>query len=457
MTETQKNTRQNRKTAGRALPWITGLLTVALAATGYWGYTQMKGRQALQVRAENNYRQSFHELIFHSEGLETRLDKLLVANSKPQIQKNLEEVRLQSLSAQERLNQLPLSTIPLNETKLLLGKLTDTAKTLSLKVQDNQPMTDTDWTALKDLRDQAKLVAKQINELRDLQTAGRLNWSDLDKISEARYDGDGNHPLSNNMKRINQFLAARGDRGPGAPEPAPQVKMRVMEEPVITPEQAVERARRYYGNNAYPNQVTFGTEVAGEWPSYRVQAKLKDGRDSRIDLTKNGGHITWVMSDRDVKGQKITEEQAVRLAKAYLRQHGYPDTSFSAYEEYDGRDIGLVSLVYNQDGVLIYPDVIRVRVALDNGEILGHTAIAYLKFHHRRTLPKPALSQAEALRRVTPRLKVTSTHLALIRNDEEQEILTYEVRGKIGEEEYQVFINAQDGKEERILKIQGKN
>lgn len=452
MAEGEKRGRRVNK----ALGWTAGLLAVALVATGAWGYSQMRTKRSLQLRAENNYRRSFHELIFHSEGLEGRLDKLLVANTKPQIQKNLEEVRLQSLAAHERMNQLPLTTTPLNETKLFLGQLTDTAKTLSLKIQDDQPLTDTDWTALKELRDQAKFVTKQINDMRDLQTAGRLNWSDLDKISEARYDGDGNHPLSNNLTRMNRFLAARGDRGPGAPKPAPKVPMRVMDEPVITLDQAVERARRYYGDKADPNQIAFSTEVAGEWPSYRIQAKLKDGRESRIDLTKNGGHITWVMSDRDVKGQTITETQSVQLAEAYLRQQGYPDMAFSAYEEYDGRDIGVVSLVFNQDGVLIYPDVIRVRVALDNGQILGHTSIAYLKFHHRRNLPNPALSQANALKRVSPRLQVTSTHLALIRNDEEQEILTYEVRGKIGEEEYQVFVNALNGDEERIIKIQDK-
>lgn len=441
---------------GRFLGWTTGLLALALIITGIWGYTQMRARRSVELRAENSYRRAFHELIFHSEGLEGRLDKLLVANSRPQLQKNLEEVRLQAMAAHEKLSYLPLMTTPLSQTKLYYGKLNDTAKTLSMKIQDNQPLSDTDWSTLKDLRDKAEFVARQINDMRDLQGAGRLNWTDLDKISEARYDGDGKHPLSNNLTKIDKFFASGGGEGAGKPEPAPKVQMRVMAEPEVSQDQALEIARRYYAGQADPGQVTFQTGVDGDWPSYRFQAKFPDGRDSRIDITKNGGHISWVMSDREVKGQAIAEAQAVGLAEDYLRKHGYPEMAFSSFEEYDGRDIGLVSLVYQQDGVLIYPDVIRVRVALDNGEILGHTAISYLKFHHRRSLPSPKLSRDEAVRKVSPRLQITSVRPAVMRSDEEQEILTYEVRGKVGEEEYQIFINALNGGEERILKIQRK-
>jgi len=100
----------------------------------------------------------------------------------------------------------------------------------------------------------------------------------------------------------------------------------------------------------------------------------------------------------------------------------------------------------------MYPDQIKVKVALDNGEILGVDARQYLMSHHRRTLPEPAISAAEAEERLRPELSVQRVQLALIPDlAGTGEILTYEFLAHMGEETYLVYINAETGAEEQIL------
>ena len=49
-----------------------------------------------------------------------------------------------------------------------------------------------------------------------------------------------------------------------------------------------------------------------------------------------------------------------------------------------------VNYAYEQDGVIVYPDLIKVKMALDNGEVLGIETTGYLNSHTERELVKDA-------------------------------------------------------------------
>lgn len=464
-----------RARLGRA--WaLLALLAFALAAL--WGYGQYNQRLQMQRRAEAAYRRAFHELIFNAEELDAGLGKLLVANTRPMILDGLEEVRVQSHQAHANLNQLPLATTPLPQLSSYLGRLNDVAGALSHKVQDGGRVEDADWRTLGDLRDHAAVMKKQLNDLRQLIAAGRMSWTALHRYSEQTYDGDGKNPVLTRLGSLDGALRPRGETG-GTGEAEPwrnKPKQWLLGRPEITAQEVEARARRFLADRLPPETpLRLVAQANGEWRSYRFEADIppKPGgparagllravdrrpqrRTLRIDVARRGGEITWMMAERRVPEQRISEQQARELAERYLRSKNYPDMAFSSYEEYDGRDVGLVAFVYRQGDTLIYPDLIRVRVALDDGEILGFTANTYVANHRPRDLPRPTLTEAQARERVSPRLRVTSVHKALMTDDLGEEVLTYEVRGRAGDAEYQVFINARTGIEEKIQPIAGK-
>ena len=72
-------------------------------------------------------------------------------------------------------------------------------------------------------------------------------------------------------------------------------------------------------------------------------------------------------------------------AKEFLSDRGYA----AVRETYWTKENGtlLISFAGVQDGWVCYPDLIKVRVSLSDGEIVGFDAAGYLLNHAERTFP----------------------------------------------------------------------
>ena len=121
------------------------------------------------------------------------------------------------------------------------------------------------------------------------------------------------------------------------------------------------------------------------------------------------------------------------------------------YLKQDG--IMTINYAYNQDGVVMYPDLIKVKVALDNGEVLGIETTGYLNNHTERTFTKAKISIEEAKSKLNKSLEITSEGMAIIPTEWKTEILCYEFKGKIDDTDFLVYTNVETGREENILVI----
>ena len=122
------------------------------------------------------------------------------------------------------------------------------------------------------------------------------------------------------------------------------------------------------------------------------------------------------------------------------------------YLNYNG--ILTVNYAYHQDDVTMYPDLVKVKIALDNGEILGVESTGYLNSHRdKRELPQDLITEEQAKEKVNTKLEIKSSGLAVIPTKWNTEILCYEFKGNTGENDFIVYINAQTGEEEDILMI----
>ena len=101
----------------------------------------------------------------------------------------------------------------------------------------------------------------------------------------------------------------------------------------------------------------------------------------------------------------------------------------------------------------MYPDLIKVKVALDNGEILGFESTGYLNNHTERKISKNIISKDEAKKTLNKNLNIKSEQLAIIPTEYKTEILCYEFKGTVEDREFLVYINAETGVEEDILVI----
>ena len=134
-----------------------------------------------------------------------------------------------------------------------------------------------------------------------------------------------------------------------------------------------------------------------------------------------------------------------------MTSKGFPNMKETYYLKQEG--IVTINYAYSQDGVIMYPDLIKVKVALDNGEVLGIETSGYLNNHEERNLPEIKISKEEAKNTLNKDLQIESEGLAMIPTEWQSEIYCYEFKGKVDDSEFLVYINCENGREEDILVI----
>ncbi len=195
-------------------------------------------------------------------------------------------------------------------------------------------------------------------------------------------------------------------------------------------------------------------KIDGDIPAYqiRVRSAGSDVEIARLDISQKGGHVVWMINARVVGKSVLSLEEAGRKAKDFLVARGF-EHIIPTYANYaDGRAV--IPFAPLQDNVIIYPDLIKVSVALDNGEVVGYEALGYLMNHHTRNIPRPKITADEAMRAISPQIQIVGVpQLALIPLETLEEVLAYEIKGQMGDAFFAHYVDAQTGKLIRILQI----
>ena len=110
-----------------------------------------------------------------------------------------------------------------------------------------------------------------------------------------------------------------------------------------------------------------------------------------------------------------------------------------------------INFSYKQDDTVMYADLIKAKVALDNGEVIGLETIGYLNSHYEREIPTEKISIESARKNLSAKAQVTSEGLAMIPTEWKTEKFCYEFKGKIEDIDFIAYINAETGEEEDIL------
>lgn len=213
----------------------------------------------------------------------------------------------------------------------------------------------------------------------------------------------------------------------------------------ITLEEAREKAAKTLSVSI--DALEYSGEQEGKLPAYRF---ITD--DTVIAVSKRGGYTLYFRKYRQMSESLLSYEQALTRAKEWLSAH----SNLSFKESYFFADEGVctVNFAYKEGGTVCYTDLIKVGVALDNGEIVLCEADGFIMNHTARTIKTPAFSLEEAQKIVSPSLTVNAASRVLIPSDGEKEKACYEFVCADSEgQEVLVYINSENLREERIFLV----
>lgn len=285
---------------------------------------------------------------------------------------------------------------------------------------------------------------------------GRISWKELTKDTKTAFaqqvDNLSAATFSNIDENFGEYAGLIYDGAFSEHMESAEKKGLTGEE--IDEKRAKQIAKEFIGEDRIQELNSNGLIENGNIQVYDFNAKINDNGNNNnltISIAKKGGHIVNMNYNREVKAEVISQNEANEKGKEFLNLRGISNMKATYYLKEGG--IVTINYAYEQNGVTIYPDLIKVKVALDNGEILGVETSGYLNNHTERTFTKAKISMEEAKSKLNKSLEITSEGMAIIPTEWKTEILCYEFKGKIDDTDFLVYTNVETGREENILVI----
>lgn len=437
--------------------WVLLGLLVLFAAVS-WGYNERREKLALKKTLDTQYQKAFTEMMDNVENVEINLGKSLVSGSPDNTAVILGDIWRQASDAQARLNELPVNNPVLERTSVFLAQTGDYAYSLTRILAKGRQPSREEVDRLSTLHKQAGELSKELHRIFDSAEDGRFTWGELRasvRKGLPRADNDLSGSMESIDKRMQEYPTLIYD-GPFS-DHINKMEPKGVTGKKIDREEALDIARNFIDiprNNV--KSVSHLQTVKGKIPVFRVRVTSNQSKSygtTDIDISVKGGHVIMATNNRAVTTRNVSEQEALDKAKKFLRGKGLGTMENTFYTVQN--NILLAAFANVQRNVLIYPDQVKVQVALDNGQVMGYEALDYYMTHHRRTLAAPKITMAQARQKVNKKLKIESSRLALIPRTVGGEVLTYEFVGKIEGDTYYVYINAETGAEENILKLFG--
>ncbi len=433
---------------------------VALIGAGMWGYQEHNEKNSVLIKAENQYQRAFHDLNYHIDKLHDELGKSLVVNSRNQVTPSLTNVWRLAYACQSDVGQLPLTLMPFNNTEEFLAKVADFSYGVAVRDLNRQPLSEQEYKTLKSLYAHSKDIKKQLRHVQTKVIDKRLRWMDVETAlasDDKKTDNtiiDGFRTID---KRVQEFPEIDWGTSIQSLDKKKQQRIKGLDGTPTTKEEAGRIALEFLGLRAENAKVEVDENgKSEEYSAYSVQVTSKEvGNPVYLEVSKRGGKVIWLLNERDIAEDRLTMDQAEESARKFLRTHGYHNMVPVESDSYEG--LAVFTFVPLQNGVRLYPDAVTVEVALDNGSVNGFNSTEYQFNHKQRFLPKPRITKEQARQKVNPSVKVTSQRMAVIEGKRDgQEVLCYEMAGSMDGEAYMIYINAQNGEEEEVVKMDGE-
>ena len=440
---------KNRLKKGHMLSIICVLLIVVAILVAILYQKQREYRQA----SENSYNMAFSELVDYVQNVETYLAKSLISSTPEHGAETLTHLWREANLAQTYLSRLPIESQELENTEKFLNQVSDYSYSLSRKNIYNESLSDEDLNNLKELHGYSVDLENTLNQLSEDLNSGRFEWGELTKKGTVAFaqqvDNISKESFSNLEENFHEYSGLIYDGAFSEHLTSSEPKGLTGDD--VDENKAQELAKEFVGQDKVKEINSLGFAENATIPVYDFSITTNNDETVNISISKKGGHVVNMNSNRDINTEVITQEEANNKALEFLNSRGFPNMEETYYLKQDG--IVTINYAYKQDDVIMYPDLIKVKVALDNGEILGVETTGYLNNHTERNLDNIKITEEEARKDLNPDLEITSSGLAVIPTEWKTELLCYEFKGKVEDKEFLVYINAENGREEDILII----
>lgn len=430
---------------------IIGISIISIILIGCLLYKINTTKENYEQEKDNIYTMSLNQLTDHVENVENFLAKASISSSSEAGAESLTEVWKEADIAVSYLSQIPLNVEQLNKTAKFLNQVSEYSYSLSRKNIDKENLSQEDLDNIKMLHEYSVQLKEGLQNIEAEINIGSLSWKELQNTENDYIKQVDNLATISFTDIDNNFNEFEGLIYDGAfSEHIELAEKKGLPENEISEDEAEAKVKEIL-NDKIKQINRKGKVDQGNIGVYQFEVTENDGSMFNIAISIKGGKVVILNKDRDVVEEKISREEANQIGKDFLSKIGFENMQESYFLVQE--NIITINYLYKQNEILVYPDLIKVKIAMDNGEILGIESTGYLNSHEERTDIIPEITIEKAKENLNKNLNIEAENLSIIPTEWKTEILCYEFKGKIDETEFLVYINAKTGKEENILVI----
>lgn len=427
------------------------VLIIGLIGAIIWGYQEHQDKNAVLIQAENNYQRAFHDLTYRIDLLNDKISTVLATNTPEQLSPQLAEIWKITSEAHASVGQLPLTLLPFNKTEEFLTNIGDFSYRVAIRRLDEEPLTEDEKDLLNQLHETANEIRRELRSVQHTALSQGLRWMDVELALATNEPSDNTiiDGLKTIEKNAEQFSETDNEAGFSFTTVNENKEIK-LEGKEYSSQEIKDFVRKHFDLD---NNVDIEVDETGEGsdiPMYHASFQTND-LYGYADITKQGANIVSYLLNRDINERKISLHDGMNEAAKLLNDIGYKNVQPIGSAQYE--QVGVYQFVFvDENNIYFHPDMIQVKVALDNGDIIGLSARDYIINQHSRENHQftAKLTEQEAIDKVNPNIAVQETRLSVIESDLGEEVLTYELIGTMNDNTYRIYINSNDGFEERV-------
>ena len=439
--EKNRDNRRRKTSAG----WVTAVCVLSITTATFGGllaYNLMMPTPN-DRSLENLYDKSFYSAVDRVNNADLNMDKFLVTADDGASVKYLLDVSVDAEIAEENFAQLPLNDEDKLYTAKLVNQVADYSKYLAKKLADGRKLTDEEIQNAKAMSKQLKALKETLNDMHGEPENG-YGFKSLKK----------NGTLQKGLKEIEnqsvEYPSLIYD-GPFS-DGKDSAKMKGLTGKEISKDDAMARIEKIFSSNGVSN-VEYDGEITGRVSAYAFSFDSDFGR-AYAQISKNGGHLLMLTSKKSdvsvkMRSDKSKDSEDIASAENFLSKLGIDDMKAVWTTKVHG--VSVINFVGQKDGVIIYPDMIKVKV--HQGNVVGLESFEYYLNHTDRVIDKPTVSESDAKAVLSSELVVKNSRLAVVPKGNSEE-LCYEFMCKSNDSTYYAYISATTKKQVELFKVQ---
>lgn len=420
---------------------ILGLSTIGLAIGCGITANQANG---YGTQIESIYKKNYYELVDNTNSADMKISKLLASDNATYQAKMLTQVSQEAQDMQNNISALPLTGDNILQSVRFVNQMAGFCQTLEEKIAQGGKLSESDLKTLREMHDSLTQMKTYLNQMSQKMLSG---YSIMKASNKMNGDTDQFTLDFEGVKAADADYPTMIYDGPFS-DSVVNAKVLGLKGSEVSKEEAYKHVDKMFKNI---QSLKYAGETDGKFSTYNFELVNTDGRNMYVQVTKIGGNILTISGHVDSDQKNIDMQRAEKIALDFAKENGINGGKVVWDEELESQ--AYFNIAPTENGVILYPDLVKVKVDMEKGDVIGYDAISYFTNHTKRNLTAGGVGIDLARERVDSSFAVQQGRLVLAPLEFNREVLCYEFEATRDGATYYIYYNAATGKEENILKV----